>query len=1035
MPQQDDFGAFLEERRRKQSALSIFPPSAPEEDDFGAFLEERQRASRPAPTPQPRRSTAAFLPPGQRQEFNQFRPLDPDPAAALARRKEMQPVKKRRLPTSAARASAPDTARGELIPTPPRPIRRSQQSSARVREAALIARALESSKRRATDLFKQADEIERTDPGLLATSPGRRGGMARPIFDPVTRSFTRQSKVLRDRAEAELKNANSLAQEAQRRYADLLETGFGEDADPRQQALRPEQRRRWAYVKAKNQEVAEMIKPKQRNLGVLTGMIKGFKDLESEGKLEEAKGVAAYIKNRWGDLVEVGTDAGGRPTVEPKAGSGFTYQPPGNIPPAATTRQTAEDYAAQPWIERRRRNIKTGIDLAGQSLAETILRGRDVVGGAISGDFRPLKEQAEGAGRGLLKLVSAFDPAGIAYKAVAPVQDAALAELERRRAERLKNDPLTMGANVERRRLEAEVAAQPGFGGAVTRGVVSGGLQSLPYVAAGMLSGGSLPVLAGTGAAQSDFVRPEEAALNIAGAVVPVKVTRAATPYINRAAAVLPGRVTQAAGRATGQVGLGGATNVAMSLAAGERDPMKLAESGAIGGLTSLSDAARAARQGAAVRLKNIPLKESLTEAERAADPAANAFRAKPPALLEQSTTTPQIRLREAPAKPSAEQAARTQLRAVAPTAPMIIRGLAGRPRAQQDVNQRKKDITRLLPFIMQGHKSELLARGLDVVVDKAAQTSRRVIDAFAGSGTYTHYVRSKGMGHEGDILNEYDPLRHITHKQIKENPAEVGREAQRTLDAIKRLTDTIRDGEPTSEKHISIRREVTKYFQDRLAKLVVPGQRRPARFRTGEVTEMQDSPETAGLYIILQNQAFQTASIQAELGAKGFRLPVGVVVNKKGKVKKFIHNREQTFNAPRFVAEASKRFQGLDVRRGDGWELIRKEAGEGDFVPVDTSYINKVDKKTTNYNKRTQEDAIPEIYIRKVQENLLPAWERGAKILITNNWDDGVAAYLESQGFRVFKEFVQGAQKRERQELIAINFDERTGELYNFRR
>jgi hypothetical protein len=35
----------------------------------------------------------------------------------------------------------------------------------------------------------------------------------------------------------------------------------------------------------------------------------------------------------------------------------------------------------------------------------------------------------------------------------------------------------------------------------------------------------------------------------------------------------------------------------------------------------------------------------------------------------------------------------------------------------------------------------------------------------------------------------------------------------------------------------------------------------------------------------------------------------------------------------------------------------------------VDTSCLNEGDKKTTNYNKRTQEDAIPEIYIRKVQK------------------------------------------------------------------
>src|SRR5262249_13606183 len=111
-----------------------------------------------------------------------------------------------------------------------------------------------------------------------------------------------------------------------------------------------------------------------------------------------------------------------------------------------------------------------------------------------------------------------------------------------------------------------------------------------------------------------------------------------------------------------------------------------------------------------------------------------------------------------------------------------------------------------------------------------------------------------------------------------------------------------------------------------------------------------------------------------------------------------FFKGKEGTFSVAERAESAGKRMQGVKVRRGDGWELIRKEAGKGDLVPVDTSYLNRATgEETQNYNTATAEDAVPEIYMQKVRENLLPAWDRGAKLVVTNNWDPRVANFLRS--------------------------------------
>jgi len=261
------------------------------------------------------------------------------------------------------------------------------------------------------------------------------------------------------------------------------------------------------------------------------------------------------------------------------------------------TQIAGEQYKQLPFTERVKRAASTGYDIGSQGLADILARGIDIGTGIITGDPRALQEQIEGARRGLVKLASYQSPYGAAGgQAIRREQEAKLQELRARRAERLKEDPYTIGAEIERERIEREAAAQPGFVPAVTRGLVSGGLQSLPYIAGGIASGGSIPVLGTLAAAQSEFTRPEEAAMNIAGATVPIPVARAVSPLINRVAGRLPGAISQAAGRGVGQVGVGGGINVAQQLAAGETDPQKLAEAAAIGGGLTLFDPSQAAR-------------------------------------------------------------------------------------------------------------------------------------------------------------------------------------------------------------------------------------------------------------------------------------------------------------------------------------------------------------------------------------------------------------------------------------------------------
>ncbi len=177
----------------------------------------------------------------------------------------------------------------------------------------------------------------------------------------------------------------------------------------------------------------------------------------------------------------------------------------------------------------------------------------EAAGSLAAGDPRPAAQIAERAGRGLLKTVSAFDPAGAAYQPVSAEQDPAITAIQAQQAARQANSPGFQQSRAASQELASRAAADPSLSGKITRGVASGVVGAVPLVATGIASGGSIPAIAATAAVQS-AAQPENLALNVAGAVTPIPVGRVVAPIIRRIRGTRSGAVAPAAEGAATQI-------------------------------------------------------------------------------------------------------------------------------------------------------------------------------------------------------------------------------------------------------------------------------------------------------------------------------------------------------------------------------------------------------------------------------------------------------------------------------------------------
>jgi hypothetical protein len=340
-------------------------------------------------------------------------------------------------------------------------------------------------------------------------------------------------------------------------------------------------------------------------------------------------------------------------------------------------------------------------------------------------------------------------------------------------------------------------------------------------------------------------------------------------------------------------------------------------------------------------------------------------------------------------------------------------------------------DITDLLPFNLLGNKAELLADSIGGLLEKGAKKSDRVIDAFSGTGAYIHYLRDSGND-KPMILNEFDPYRFVTHNQIKDNPLSVSFAVKYYQEKVSKKVTHLKNGDRFDAAAKEARKNVVDYMQKEAERLIQPWQNTTELKGHKLPLKIKNTPESASLYVVMQNQRLKYFPINADISVKGLKrvMTYGqnkTVTNEKWKIKLFRTGGRILCNPRERILSVSKRLKNVEIKYGDGWKLINETAKDGDFVLVDTSYLGKT---TENYNQFTQEDSDPGVYMEKVRKYILPAFKRGAKFLITNNWNDQIVTEFRQIGFAVFKAERAKMQSKGKPELIAINFNPISGVL-----
>jgi hypothetical protein len=347
----------------------------------------------------------------------------------------------------------------------------------------------------------------------------------------------------------------------------------------------------------------------------------------------------------------------------------------------------------------------------------------------------------------------------------------------------------------------------------------------------------------------------------------------------------------------------------------------------------------------------------------------------------------------------------------------------------QRSFVRERNRLLELVPFNLQGNKAALLTNGLGQLVLAAAQSSERVIDAFAGTGLYTHYIRDNGIDRP-TVVNEYDPFRFITHQQLRDNPVGVVLAVEYYVRRLSKIIERFNAGDSFGPEAKAAQAEVANFFQQQAERLAEPRQNISDLASKKAPVKMKSTPELAGLYLVMQNQVYANRSIQADATSRGLmkimtRAEVMTIVNDGGKVKKFRLGRKYLFNSRERFLSVHNRLRKVTIMNRDAWSLIQEIASAGDFVLVDSSYLGE---KTSNYNKATNEDRKADVYERKFRECILPAMGRGAKFLITNNWNEGVVDLLKKFGFRILRLNRARGVSVDTAEFAAFNFNPSTG-------
>lgn len=358
-----------------------------------------------------------------------------------------------------------------------------------------------------------------------------------------------------------------------------------------------------------------------------------------------------------------------------------------------------------------------------------------------------------------------------------------------------------------------------------------------------------------------------------------------------------------------------------------------------------------------------------------------------------------------------------------------------------------------------------------------------RFVDAFAGTGAVTLYMSAQGKLQPGSILNERDPYRYLTHKYVLEKPSDLkeelrkahydikqtyykainsldaqvsetelaqwvaerehGAEAAKDMDpgakqALLRecLQNWVETEEIDKAKNASLRQPLNDYVRNRIAEFA-DHERNPL-----------DLPVNAALYLLAQHNTVRggaPVTITLESGtAHASRVSLGGGVNIENRmIAKVVGPEKGQPRTSKLRIDASfKRMskkiddahavlkdKGLQLSRNDGWQLVQT-LGAGDFAVVDPAYWEPRGKKRVVTYAATA--SVPEVavrgYLDLVHKHVLPAWENGARVVMTNRYEPFLVGILHNMGWIVEGPTDPSTRARKGDgklsELVALNFD-----------
>lgn len=319
-----------------------------------------------------------------------------------------------------------------------------------------------------------------------------------------------------------------------------------------------------------------------------------------------------------------------------------------------------------------------------------------------------------------------------------------------------------------------------------------------------------------------------------------------------------------------------------------------------------------------------------------------------------------------------------------------------------------KRDLEMPVPFA--GSKRTILNEHPEffkAVGEAAIRNGGKVIDAFAGAGTYTAGLGQLGALPKGSVLNEWSAARYVMHKMLAERTEAMARAAEKLVtrfanspevaEVRRRVAQANKDGQHV----VNINQPVIDWFYDELngkhGTVYVDG---TGNTEYGDAA-LRATPESAALYHVLQsimsggfpvNFVWKKGELKIDVAGGNFRSgQVGRIAEKNAKTNVW-RIGVSVFNPEHYtkrIRETGRIYReaGVKVTRGDGWALV-KTAKRGDVVFVDPAYLG-----TQSYGGKKNVDANdandPEIAIGRLVDLVNWADANGVSVVYTNEFSD----------------------------------------------